>query len=250
VKCNKKLRYNFRDWHKLHPDKTFNDFAKLFCITDFDIVAQSDTLQKGKKTKKLAIILVSIGIFILIAGFAGYYGIKKFMDKNFATHTSESILKGDWERKNIGHSGISLELPFELTKNDLTLPESVVNLIDTVESFSHTSGKGFKVITFYSMYKPGIEASLDAAVQGAVNEIQNLKSIDNFRWERADTAIGSKNAAIVICKYNLLSYSVQQKAILICDKNNLWQVVTQFSEDDEYGRKASEKIISSLEISF
>lgn len=246
--CNKKLLNNFRDWHKLHPDKTFNDFANLFCVTDNEITTQSETIQKSKKSKKLIVLIIFLAVLLLIVWLVGFYGVKKYLDRNFSTHTSESILKGTWERKNIGQSGLSLKLPFELKKSNLTLSQSVTNLIDTVESFSHTSGKGFKVITFYSVYKPGIEASLDAAVQGAVNEIQNLKSISNFRWERTDTTIGIKNGAIVVCQYNLLSYPVQQKAIIICDKNCIWQIATQFSEDDEYGRVASQEILSSIQI--
>lgn len=246
--CNKKLHNNFRDWHKLHPEKTFNDFAKLFCISDFEITTQTETVQKSKKSRKLIFVIISITVLMLIGGVAGYYGVKKFLDRNFYTHTRKSVLNGNWERKNIGNSGLSLKLPFDLTKNNLTLSQSVTNLIDTVESFSHTSGRGFKLVTFYSVYKTGIEASLDAAVQGAVNEIQNIKNISNFSWERTDTIIGIKNGAIVVCQYHLLSYAVQQKAIIVCEKNYIWQVTTQFSEDDEYGKEASQEILSSVQI--
>ena len=65
------------------------------------------------------------------------------MDTNFSTSTNKTIMTQNWNRLAIGNSGLSLELPFKLDKQPLTLPESTLIMIDTYESFWHVSDKGF-----------------------------------------------------------------------------------------------------------
>ena len=247
-KCSKKLMNNFIDWHKVHPDKTFNDFSKIHCISEFDIEARQKPAKKNNTIKIVAIVLISIFVFLAIIGTVGFYFGKKFLDANLSTTTSASVLSGNWKRTAIGSSGLEIELPFALDKQPINLSDTVAGMINTVESFAHMSDKGFKVITFFSVYKEGIEANLDGAVQGCVAQVQQLQGISDFSWNRTDTIVGNKNAAIVNLQYKLLVYPIRIKAMIVCDGNHLWQLITQYSDDDESGKKASEKILASVEI--
>jgi hypothetical protein len=246
-KCNRKLSNNFNDWHKIHPDKSFDDFSKIHCITDIDIANSLIRPQRNKTGKIVAIVSVSLVAFILLIGFGGYWGVKKLLDNNLTTNTNKAILTGNWQRTGVGTSGLSLELPFALEKQSVDLPDSVLSKVSAIETFGHTSDKGFKVITFYSAYK-NIEANLDNAVQGAVQNVQRTQGFTDFTWSRTDTLVGEKLAAIVDMRYNLLNYSIVLKCFMMCDKNSLWQVINQYSADDEAGKLASDKIIASIEI--
>lgn len=243
-KCNRKLQPNFKEWHKAHPGKSFDDFSKLYCLSEFDISQSPVSIKRGISTKKYILIV----LIVIFAGTGAFFGIRKYLNKSVATRTSESILSEKWTKTEIGNSGLLMELPFQLEKQDIPLSQFTANMIDSMEGYSHISGRGFKVVAFHTVYKKGIEASLDGAVNGAVNEIQKIQGISNFRWDQTPTTVNSKNAALVTISYKILEYPVRIKTLIVCSNNKIWQVISQYSEDDITGAKASEKILNSVEI--
>lgn len=75
-KCKKKLGNNFSDWHRMHPEKSFEDFKHLVCISHEEIPVSNQPV-KSKKPKG---ILYAIGSALIIAIFyaAGHFGGVKF----------------------------------------------------------------------------------------------------------------------------------------------------------------------------
>ena len=51
--CNKKLENNFRDWEKKNPEKTMDDFKKLICVSETDLLETT----KDSKSKPKGLIL-------------------------------------------------------------------------------------------------------------------------------------------------------------------------------------------------
>jgi hypothetical protein len=242
--CNRKLHPNFKEWHKAHPGKSFDDFATLYCLSEYDINQPPVSGKKGISSRYLVLVF----LLLILAGTVAFFGVRKYMNKSLATRTNDSILSEKWVRTTVGNSGLLIDLPFQLEKQDIPLTQFTANMIDKMEGFSHISGKGFKIVTFHTVYKEGIEASLDGAVQGAVNEIQKIQGISDFSWNQAETTVSSKKAALVTINYKILEYPVRIKTLVVCSKNKLWQVISQYSEDDIAGAKASEKILNSIEI--
>ncbi len=247
--CNKKLQNNFKDWHKIHPDKTFDDFSKQYCISEFDLAVQNLETKSRKGTNKvLLIIAVAVSVILVILGLTAYFVVKKYLDKNLKTQTSQTLLASSWKEFQVGKSALYLHLPFTLTTQDIPLPETAENLIDTMESYAHLSDKGFKVMVSIANYKEGVEANLEGAVAGSIGEMQKMQSVSDFKWNRADTVIGSLKGVMSVVNFKLLTYPMEVKLLTVCDKNILYQIFTQYSKDDETGKKASEKIISSATI--
>ncbi len=247
--CNKKLEHNFKDWHKMHPDKTFDDFSKQYCISEFDLNVQNLPAQNRKRTFRVAaIILGSAFVFLIILGAVGYYVGKRYLDENFKTQTNQTLLTESWKEVQIGKSDLQLKLPFALEKQEIPLPEAAKNMIDTMESYSHLSDNGFKVMVSVANYKEGIETNLDGAVAGSIGEMQKMQGTSDFKWNRTDTLIGSLKGAMSVVNFKLLTYPMEVKLLTVCNKNILYQIFTQYSEDDETGKKASERIISSATI--
>jgi hypothetical protein len=249
-KCNKKLEHNFKDWQKKHLDNSFNEFVKVHCISEEDFQALNTTSGKNKKHKgkTIAIIAISIFSFLILIGVIGFYTVRKVMDHTFQTQTDKSILTENWKHTKIGISNLSLDLPFSIKKQEIKLSSQVMLMIDTTESFSNNSEKGFKVVTFYTKYKQGTEANLDGAINGAINELKNLQGATDLTWNQTSHPVGSKNGTLVSVKYKLVFYNIEVKALIVCESNQLWQVITQFSSEDIIGRKAADKILESIEI--
>lgn len=247
--CNKKLQNNFKDWHKMHPDKTFDDFSKQYCINEFDLAVQNlETKTRKGNNKVLAIVAGVTLVIIAILGLTGYFVAKKYLDQNLKTKTSQTLLTSSWKEVQIGKSALQLHLPFILTKQEISLPETAKNMIDTMESYSHLSDNGFKVMVSVANYKDGVETNLDGAIAGSIGEMQKMQGISDFKWNRNDTVIGTLKGAMSVVNFKLLTYPMEVKLLTVCDKNILYQIFTQYSEDDETGKKASERIISSATI--
>lgn len=247
--CSKKLQNNFKDWHKIHPEKTFDDFSKQYCISEFDLAVQNLETKSRKGTNKVLLVVAGAVLAILaILGLTGYFIAKKYLDKNLKTQTSQTLLASSWKEFQVGKSALYLHLPFSLTKQEIPLPETAENLIDTMESYAHFSDNGFKVMVSIAKYKEGIEANLEGAVAGSIGEIQKMQGISEFKWNREDTVVGSLKGAISIVNFKLLTYPMEVKLLTVCDRNILYQIFTQYSKDDETGKNASEKITSSATI--
>lgn len=247
--CSKKLQNNFKDWHKIHPEKTFDDFSKQYCISEFDLAVQNLETKSRKGTNKVLLIVAGAVLAILvILGLTGYFVAKKYLDKNLKTQTPQTLLASSWKEFQVGKSALYLHLPFSLTKQEIPLPETAENLIDTMESYAHLSDNGFKVMVSIAKYKEGIEANLEGAVAGSIGEIQKMQGISEFKWNREDTVVGSLKGTMSIVNFKLLTYPMEVKLLTVCDRNILYQIFTQYSKDDETGKKASEKIISSANI--
>lgn len=247
--CSKKLQNNFKDWHKIHPEKTFDDFSKQYCISEFDLAVQNLPAQNRKKTFRVAAIVLGCAfVFLIILGAIGYYFGKRYLDENFKTKTNQTLLTSSWKEIRIGKSDLQLKLPFDLEKQEIPLPEAAKNMIDTMESYAHLSDNGFKVMVSIAKYKEGIEANLEGAVAGSIGEIQKMQGISEFKWNREDTVVGSLKGTMSIVNFKLLTYPMEVKLLTVCDRNILYQIFTQYSKDDETGKKASEKITSSATI--
>lgn len=133
-----------------------------------------------------------------------------------------------------------LDLPFELIKQPAEKEDT------TNECYSMSSGNGFRIITNYRNYSG--PANPENLVQDKINEIQKLDGIRDIQWNRSDTLIGNRNGTIVSIRYNLAEYRMKRNAIIVCDKNNVWEVITQYSEDDSTSRQLSARILASIEI--
>jgi hypothetical protein len=233
----------------MHPDKIFEDFSRQYCITEFDLAVQNLPIQSRKRRLKVVAIVFASSLAILgVLGATGYILTKKYLDKNLKTETTQSILTSSWNDIQIGKSALQLSLPFNLSKQEIPLPEAAKSLIDTMESYSHLSDNGFKVMVSVANYKEGIEANLDGAIAGSVGEMQNMQGINDFKWDRIDTTISSLKGCIAIVNFKLLTYQMEVKLLTVCNKNIIYQVYTQYSKDDETGKKAADRILASATI--
>lgn len=77
-KCNLKLKNNFSDWEKIHPDKNYNFFLENYALsqTDVDDDNEKSEADKDYYSKRKKIVLVLITLFIVIVSIVIYLYIE------------------------------------------------------------------------------------------------------------------------------------------------------------------------------
>lgn len=92
--CNKKLDNNFSDWQVVNPDKTFDDFKQLVCITEEEIqrIPIKEKSNKPKGLKYWIAFAVAFAVFYAIGQLGGEAIMKIFrssIDKQMMEMASE-----------------------------------------------------------------------------------------------------------------------------------------------------------------
>ena len=87
--CKKKFVNNFSDWKRINPSQSFEDFKKIFCISEFDI--ENTKVQKKPRNKH------GVKYYIVFAiAFAIFYGIGKygyqFISEGFGNATYDKAM--------------------------------------------------------------------------------------------------------------------------------------------------------------
>jgi hypothetical protein len=238
---------NFSEWRKKNPDKSFDEFKHLICISEDEIpkTVPETKLKQPKNLKYLIGISVVVAIFYAIGQFAGESIVRYFRSEK----TSEAILDQKWTRETYGSYGLSVETPVKLPASKLPVPDNVKHLISKMEAFDYMSEKGLKILINSIEYKPEIGAtSLEGAANGSVNEVKSMKGVTDFNYSE-EIAV-KRDIPGFIQKGNYKQDGVEIEFINtgFATQFHIWQVLVMFEKNDETGRKAAERVIESIDI--
>lgn len=143
--CNKKLDNNFSDWNNRNPEKTFEEFKKVVCISEEDINnAKSQKKKTNKKGLKYYIgLIISIVIFSVAGKFGGeaIYGLfnNNSFDKVMMAAASEINESCPFMVDSETRLDNSIALPKNVFQYNYTLVNllketlDIVSLIDQIE---------------------------------------------------------------------------------------------------------------------
>lgn len=182
--CNKKLENNYTAWQKANPTKKKEDYIQLYCISDEEI--QERILNKPKKKSKLAY-LIGLVIVVSISTALASLGVNELIKYYKISKGSEKVSEADWERKEYGNLGLSIDTPYELNKIDLPYPEELKTIIDRSYSYTYSSNEGLYILVNSVEYSELIgEFSIEGAANGSINEMKMEEGVSNFTYEQED----------------------------------------------------------------
>ncbi len=244
--CNKKIDNSFPEWSQKNPNKTFDDFRKLICISEADMKAN---MAKEKPKRKSLVYWIVFFVSFTVFTVAGTFGGEAFMKFLRSEKTSKEILDKEWSRQTYGHIGLTLETPFQLTKTDLKLPDNIKALVEQMETYIYDSEKGVKVFVNSATYKPVIgEGNLQGAADGSVAEVKSQKGVTNFVYTQEWTNYGDIPGFIQRGSFDQDGIKINFINVGFVQGLNMWQVMAGYQANDEVGRIAAERIIASVEI--
>jgi hypothetical protein len=245
--CNKKLENNFSDWHRKFPEKSFEDYKRLICISE-DKIHEVVYKPKPKSVKGLKygiVFAVFVAIFYAIGQFGGEALVKFIKSEK----TSKEVLSQKWVKETYGIYGLTVETPVLLNKSDLAVPDRIQQMIDRIDTYDYTTAKGFKIIINSAKYKPVIaEASLQGAANGTVNEMKMQKGVTDFNYAEEYITKDEIPGFIQKGTYKFNGIGIEFINAGFAFGLNLWQVSVIYQSDDEIGRIAAKRVIDSIEI--
>lgn len=115
--CKKKLENNYSDWQRRNPEKTFDDYKQLICISETDI--QRSNIKP--KSNKKAIIVSVVSIAALALGFVIFYTIAQIgSDKLFALFNKQVYDK------------VMIEMASEISKHCPIMVDNITRLDNAI----------------------------------------------------------------------------------------------------------------------
>lgn len=114
-------------------------------------------------------------IFFIVGAIAGKYAYNVL----FGQSEIASFEDSDWDIKR--YAVVKVELPFDLSETDLKLPEYVKKHVKMMENYKYES-KSISFFISFAEYREGIDANIDGAVDGAINNMKAGKGISDFTY--------------------------------------------------------------------
>lgn len=246
-KCNKKLDNNFRDWKLRKPERTFEDFKLLMCISDADL---NKKVKSKKRGSNVIFLLLSLVIVFVILLAVGYYNKGRIKDFILYGHPIRFKLEQTWHVEEYGLNGLKVETPFTLKPENLTFPNDIKAEIENSWNYIYwTSANFFTSITSVK-FIPQIEAML--SIRKTVSD-----EIDKLRQQEGVTDFISKDERIYYNKipgYKITGFFTKNKVKLefievgYIDGVNSHVVFIAYDVDDDIAKKVAERIIRSIKI--
>ncbi|PKP52077.1 MAG: hypothetical protein CVT92_10505 [Bacteroidetes bacterium HGW-Bacteroidetes-1] len=244
--CNKKLVNNFPNWKEKNPEKSFDDFKQLACVSEHEM--NKIAVKPGSTTKGIKYWIgfsVAFALFYVI----GHYGGETIVRFLKSEKTSKQVLQQEWIKETYGDFGLTVETPFKMTKTDLLIPDDVRQLIDKMDVYNYTSAKGFKVIINSIKYNPVIgEGNLKGAADGAINEMKIQRGVTDLKYVEESVSIKAIPGFIQRGSYKMDDIGIEFINTGFSEGLIFWQVLVAFQANDEVGRIAAGRVIQSIEI--
>ena len=245
-KCNKKLDVTFKAWSELHPGKTFEDFQKSVGMAEKEVGIIIDEKEK-KRPRYLLYVIFSIAmgasLFLALAWLMKDIEIGKL----FPGSSPGSVIEGEWSRKDVGNMGMSIETPFELKQTKLVLPPGSESYIEDMESHTYSQGATIIVLVNSIRYTPGINPDLQGAAEGSIAELQKQPGIKNLTYTQDDIDRNNITGFLQTGEFHAgIRFQFLNAGFI--RGNVLYQVLIQYSGDDEKTSLIAHKIIDSVKI--
>lgn len=244
--CNRKIENNFTSWQSRHPERTYDEFLKLVCMTDANIqTAEKKSRKKNKGLKYWIGFTIALVLFSVIGRWGGNE-IVRFLS---SSKSPDDLMQREWVFKTYGKYGLTVETPVVLTKTSLEFPDEAMQYIESAEVFGNESEKGLKVMVTNVKYVDKIgQASLEGAALGSVNEMKKQKGVTDFRYEQFNVEVGKIPARIQSGSFKENGVLVGFMNLIMVKNTNLWQVATLWELDDYIGAQAGKRVIDSVKI--
>ncbi|MEX0314741.1 MAG: BatD family protein, partial [Allomuricauda sp.] len=135
-----------------------------------------EELAKKKRRKKIywaAAIFVGV-LFIGSAFSIAYYGFKEVKDTVFGYPTKE-LLEGEWVTSSYGFPPVDLETPDVLIRQEVNLPQQILDSIQDIQTFAYGSYiQHFSISSTSVMFKSDEEPAFEGAVGSALGIFEQL----------------------------------------------------------------------------
>ncbi|MFC1501675.1 hypothetical protein ACFL58_04435 [Elusimicrobiota bacterium] len=175
---------------------------------------------KDKLTKK--VIIVVLAILVIFGILVGVQLVKNYRGGGIPEEAvpEKDISEFTFERRDVGTSGLSLELPGELKFKSVVLPKEIRAMISSMDSYGYESDT-FSVDCVAVSYNPGITPSLRGAEQGAIANLKNFPGVKKFKYTSKSVNISGAEGVLLDGRLQRANFYFKFRALLLIRDLNL-----------------------------
>ncbi|MFY0604517.1 MAG: hypothetical protein JXQ93_11235 [Flavobacteriaceae bacterium] len=210
-----------------------------------DVIAPKKEPKKKFDKKKIIITIITVTAVTLSVNLGSR--LVKYIGG--LTATTEKLYNTDWGIKSYGTPKISLELPFGLSKKEVAnISEEVKNYIQSVDGYQYNNASNYLDVSIApTVYKSGITANLDGAVNGIIQALKKEKDVSDFNHTISDY---KENGKSIIGSFRENDILKEYEAIVVVHENKICIISLIYKFGDEYGKKIIDRIKNSIKIDF
>lgn len=245
--CNKKLDNNFRDWQARNPEKKFDEFKTLICVSESEV--NNNPIVKKNQPKKIKY-WIGFAVAFTISTIIGQFFGDKIIEFIKFGKTPKSILEQKWIIEEYGQDGLIVETPFKLNSTQLHLPDNVKALIDNCTSNMTSTSKGMMIMINCIRYKPEAGMlNLQGAANGSIAEMKMQQGVSDFDY--SENYIYIDDIPGFMQKGTFKKDKIQMEFINSGFANGLvfYQIMVGYISDDIVAKQIAERVIKSIKIS-
>ena len=196
------------------------------------------------RTKKI----VNISLLMVALCLIGIYLYDKYVNEKIDQTPSE-LLNDQWPKMTIGTMGLSVQIPVNLDRTEVTLPEDAQKTIEKMEIYARENYKGLTITANSIKYLSVIDSvSLAGGAIGTMNGIRDAEGVEDFQYRQENSL---KNGVPGYLQRGSYKQDGKEYAFINAGYGqdlNFWQVMVLYYENSDNGKTVAERIIGSIEI--
>jgi hypothetical protein len=158
-----------------------------------------------------------------------------------------SVLTSEWKRYSPGGTPLSLLLPSEPSRENTSIAEATDSTIKQVER-SHLSIEKLNVAVWNITYADGTPTDIRRSAEGAAETLKQLPGVTDYKDEKINMQLSGRQSVLIRGSFVRDGDKMNIEAILIGEKEKLWQVIVTYPAYDRNGSFVSKKILDSIQI--
>jgi hypothetical protein len=163
-----------------------------------------------------------------------------------STRKSASTESVNWLRYTPGNRALSLELPGELRRVEMQMPDSLKNLVRDMEGYTYDSDQLEVRVLYYSLANiTPTPTHLQALAKGYMQAATRYPDIKNVKF---DTGMESASRLIITGSYEQNGITTMVNGLVRARGTEVWMMITAYPDYAETSPAASERILKSTKI--
>lgn len=161
------------------------------------------------------------------------------------SETTEDTLV--WKQKEVGFTGLLIEIPFDLEISKPVMPPEVQSLIKDSQRYSYSSNN-FAVDINYIVNSEKIEGNLEEGTSEAIRRMKDVKGVSDFTFEIIDTYRDGIHGKLLKGHYQINKQFLGFRGAIFLKNPKSWAVISIYLNNEE-NIVVADKIIGSISIS-
>lgn len=250
--CGKKMANNFTEWQRRNPGKTFDDYRLSVGVAEDQLPPENPHKKNKSKSRSLKQKITIVVVAVLAATIGTIIGdkiIDSYRNKNKKDKTE--VLNQEWTKKTYGTNGITLEIPWELSK--MPIQSQMTELKEYVEYFEmyqNSDKESVKVVLSSARYKPEVVVNLQGAADGTIYGLKSQENVSDFIYDEKPYLLDSIPGYIQTGTFKLKGEPVEFTILGFNYKQDYKQIVVSVKKDDSDAKKIAERIIKSIQLNW